>query len=74
MDASQQSDGSRVPDTDAVYGGIPGQTRKSRPFFNDMTRARDLIQERVQEQLSKRDRYPIEIQGKWEPNIVLYKS
>ena len=70
MDASKQADHSRVPDTDAVYGGIPGHSQRSRPFFVEMLRARDLIQARVQEELDKRDRHPIEIQGAWEPNIV----
>ncbi len=70
MDAANQSDSLHVPDTDAVYGGIPGQSKPSRPFFEEMKLAKELIQVRVQHELKKRIRHPIEVQGMWEPNIV----
>jgi hypothetical protein len=73
MDASRQSFGKEVPDSEqSYYSGIPGQKSKYREFLPRMIRARDSIEKFVQKQLSSRNRHALEMKELWESNIVGY--
>jgi hypothetical protein len=72
MDETRKPSESVVPDEDKPnWTGTPGYTSSDRPFFEELTLARDIIERHVQSELTKRTKHILELQpSDWKANIV----